>query len=330
MKNKMFSIGILIAIILGGCSNTNEQKGYYAKNGSFISTEIPKIASKTILKTDFIKTKYLNISYQNIKDSKKLDIYLPNKGKGPFPVIIGVHGGGFKFGSKDDGMNAALIESVKHGYALVLINYSLSGEKKFPGAIEDVKSAIRFVKNNADNYNINPKKVALWGASSGGNLVSLAGTTNGSDIFNNPALGNPNVSTEVKAVVDWFGPINFLTMDEQFKNEGIKGQVHSSLHSFESQYLGADIRTIPEIVKMTNPETYISKSNPPFLIQHGTSDIFVPNTQSIEFAQNLEKAIGKENVELHLLKNAGHGSPEAFDSPENLEIVFKFLDKHLK
>ncbi|MGL6168864.1 MAG: alpha/beta hydrolase fold domain-containing protein, partial [Fusobacteriaceae bacterium] len=295
MKNKIFLIGILASIALTGCSSIKEQKGYYAKNGSFISTEIPKMTSKTTLKTDFIKTKYLNIPYQNIENSKKLDIYLPNEGKDPFPVIIGVHGGGFKLGSKDDGMNAALIESVKHGYALVLINYSLSGEKKFPGAIEDLKSAIRFVKSNANSYNINPEKVALWGASSGGNLVSLAGTTNGSNVFNNPALGNPNVSTEVEAVVDWFGPINFLTMDEQFINEGIKGQVHSSPDSFESQYLGADIRTIPEIVKKTNPETYISNSNPPFLIQHGTSDIFVPNTQSIEFAQKLEKAIGKEN-----------------------------------
>ncbi|MGL6131818.1 MAG: alpha/beta hydrolase fold domain-containing protein, partial [Fusobacteriaceae bacterium] len=330
MKNKIFSIGILASIALSGCSSTTEkQNGYFAKNGCFISTEAPRIASKTNLKTDSIKTKYLNIPYQNVKNSKKLDIYLPNEGNGPFPVIIGIHGGGFKLGSKDDGMNQSMLESVKNGYALVLVNYSLSGEKPFPGAIEDIKSAIRFVKGNSKVYNLNPDKVALWGASSGGNLASLAGTTNDSEIFNNPVLGNSKISTEVKAVVDWFGPIDFLALDEQFVNEGIKGQVHSSADSFESQYLGEDIRNIPEIVKKTNPETYISRTTPPFLIQHGTADVLIPHTQSINFAQKLEKAIGKENVELHLLKCAGHGDPKAFDTPENLEIVFKFLDKHL-
>lgn len=331
MKNKIFSIGILALITLAGCSNKTEKpNGYYAKNGCFISTDAPRIASKTALKTDFIKTKHLDINYQNVKDSKKLNIYLPNEGNGPFPVVIGIHGGGFKLGSKDDGMNQAMLESVKNGYALVLVNYSLSREKPFPGAIEDVKSAIRFVKANSKKYNLNSDKVALWGASSGGNLAALAGTTNDSKIFNNPTLGNSKISTEVQAVVDWFGPIDFLAMDEQFVNEGIKGQIHNSADSFESQYLGEDIRNIPEIVKKTNPETYISKTTPPFLIQHGTGDTLIPHTQSINFAKKLEEAIGKDNVELHLLKCAGHGDPKAFDSPENLELVFKFLDKHLK
>ncbi|MGL5189855.1 MAG: alpha/beta hydrolase fold domain-containing protein [Cetobacterium sp.] len=330
MKKNIILTSILAVILATGCSNSKKQNGYYANNGCFISTDAPRIASKTTLNTDFIKTKYTNIDYQTVENSKKLDIYLPNEGLGAFPVIIGIHGGGFKLGSKNDGMNAAMLEAVKNGYALVLINYSLSGEKPFPAAIEDVKSAIRFVKANASTYNINPNKVALWGASSGGNLASLAGTTGARDIFNNPTLGNPGINTQVQAVVDWFGPINFLTMDEEFKKEGIKGQIHNSPDSFESQYLGADIRTIPEVVIRNNPETYISTKTPPFLIQHGTGDTLIPHTQSINFAKKLENSIGKENVELHLLKCAGHGDPKAFDSKENLEIVFNFLNKHLK
>lgn len=330
----------ILAIALGcgvftGCSSpektVSKPNGYYAKNGCFIETDSkPMIASHNSLDTSYIKTKYLNIPYETVPDSQKLDIYLPNEGREPFPVIIGVHGGGFKYGNKDGAMNQSMVDGVKKGYAVVMINYRLSGEATFPAAIEDVKASIRYVRANAKKYNLDPDRIALWGASSGGNLVSLAGTTGNRKIFNNPKLGNPDISTEVQAVVDWFGPIDFLTMDEQFVEEGIKGQDHNSPDSFESQYLGAQITKVPDLVKETNPATYISKNTPPFLIEHGTADILIPYTQSVNFADDLEKVIGKENVELVLLKCAGHGQASAFDTEKNLEIVFDFLDKHLK
>lgn len=335
MKNKLIFITALTSTILTGCSSiekvNSKPNGYYAKNGCFIETDSkPMVASKNSLDTSYIKTKYLNIPYETISNSQKLDIYLPNEETGPFPVIIGVHGGGFKYGNKDGSMNQSMVNGVKKGYAVVMINYRLSGEAKFPAAIEDLKASIRYIRANAKKYNLNPNKIALWGASSGGNLVSLAGTTGNKEIFNNPKLGNAGVSTEVQAVVDWFGPINFLTMDEQFVEEGIKGQNHNSADSFESQYLGAQITKVPNLVKETNPETYISKNTPPFLIEHGTADVLIPYTQSINFANSLEKVIGKNNVELVLLKCAGHGQASAFDTEENLNIVFDFLDKHLK
>ncbi|WP_221892201.1 alpha/beta hydrolase [Cetobacterium sp. 8H] len=335
MKYNFFLTAGIICAILNGCSSIektdSKPNGYYAKNGCFIETNSkPMIASRSPLDISYIKTKYLDIPYETVPNSQKLDIYLPNEGNGPFPVIIGVHGGGFKYGKKDGAMNQSMVDGVKKGYAVVMINYRLSDEAKFPAAIEDLKASIRYVKANAKKYNLNPNKIALWGASSGGNLVSLAGTTGDRKIFNNPKLGNSGISTEVQAVVDWFGPIDFLTMDNQFIEEGIKGQNHNSADSFESQYLGAQITKVPNLVKETNPETYISKDTPPFLIEHGTADVLIPYTQSINFANSLEKVIGKENVELVLLKCAGHGQASAFDSEDNLKIVFDFLDKHLK
>jgi dipeptidyl aminopeptidase/acylaminoacyl peptidase len=93
--------------------------------------------------------------------------------------------------------------------------------------------------------------------------------------------------------------------------------------------MGQKITEIPEKVKLANPETYITKDDPPFLIEHGTKDHLVPTQQSVLFAEKLEKVIGKDNVRLVLLESAGHGGPQ-FDSKENMETVFAFLDKHLK
>lgn len=325
MKKNSIISAALSCILLSGCNSLiPTQNGVIKENGGIISTS-------KILDSSFVKNKFLDIPYEDTANSQKLDIYLPNEGSGPFPTIIGVHGGGFKFGSKNEAINKAMLEATKKGYAVALINYRLSDSAKFPAAIEDVKASIRFIKANSKKYNLDPNKIALWGASSGGNLVSLAGVTGSSEIFNNPALGNPNISTEVQAVIDWFGPINFLTMDSEFISEGKNGQKHNSPTSFESQYLGKPISEVPELVQMSNPETYLNNKNlPPFLIEHGTADRLVPHTQSINFANKLEEIIGKNNVKLVLLKDAGHGDSAAFDSEENLKIVFEFLDKHLK
>lgn len=281
------------------------------------------------LEINFIKKKFLNIPYENVKNSENLDLYLPNSGNGPYPLIIGIHGGGFKFGDKTEGINQSMVNATLKGYAVALINYRLSDQSKFPAAIEDVKAAIRFLKANSKKFHINPNKIALWGASSGGNLAALAGTTGNSKVFNNPKLGNSNISTEVQAVIDWFGPINFLNMDNEFKSLNVNGQKHDSIDSFESQYLGKQITTVPNLVALSNPENFITENTPPFLIEHGTGDTNIPYLQSTKFATLLKKK-SKNEVKLILLKNAGHGDSSAFDSKENLKVVYDFLDKYLK
>ena len=129
--------------------------------------------------TAWIERFYKDISYAEVSPTQKLDIALPNVGQGPFPVIIGVHGGGFKFGDKGEEWSNSMLEGVKRGYAVVNINYRLSDEAKWPAPINDLKAAIRWVKANAVVYNIDPSKIPLWGGSAGGHLVSLVGTSAG-------------------------------------------------------------------------------------------------------------------------------------------------------
>jgi len=279
--------------------------------------------------TNEIIRKWQDIAYSTGSEAQKLDIYLPNTGKGPFPVIVSIHGGAFKFGDKGDGMVNPMLEGLAHGYAVVSINYRLSGEAKFPSQIQDVKAALRWLKAHAQEYSLQSDKIALWGGSAGGYLAALAGTSSSVKEFEDVNQGNMEHSSNVQAVVDWFGPIDFSRMDDQFKQKGIQGEIHSSPNSNESQLFGQSISEIPDEVKKADPQTYISKDCPPFFIQHGTADKVIPTEQSVSFAAALKAVIGDDKVVFEKIEGAGHGDP-AFETPKNLEKVFAFLDKYLK
>jgi len=276
-----------------------------------------------------IKRKYLDIAYAEVSPSQKLDIYLPDEGNGPFPVIVSIHGGAFMIGDKGDMQVNPMLKSLNHGYAVVSINYRMSGEALFPKDIQDVKAAIRWIKGNASKYHLNPLKMATWGGSAGGNLAALAGTSGKVKELEDLSLGFPDQTSEVQAVVDWFGPIDFLKMDPQFKISGKGKADHNDPKSPESRILGKQITLIPDLVKAANPTTYINKDNPPFFIEHGKEDPLVPTQQSINFAADLTKVLGENKVSLLLLEGTGHGGKN-FETPENLEKVFAFLDKYLK
>jgi len=282
--------------------------------------------------TSSITTKYLNVAYAKASSTETLDVYLPNEGKGPFPVIIAVHGGAFKSGDKT-GELSYLSTALAAGYAVVSVNYRLSGEAIFPAAINDVKAAIRFIRANASKYTINPDKIALWGGSAGGNLVSLAGTTGGTNDLYDSSLGNANVSDDVTAVVDWFGPIYFSRMDDQFAELGTSAAMGAtnSANSPESVYLGKTVGTdeAEPLVKKASPETYITSDDPAFYIQHGTADGNIPITQSKDFSSALTKVIGDTNVSFNTIEGAGHGTSE-FTTAENLAKVIAWLDKFMK
>jgi acetyl esterase/lipase len=223
-----------------------------------------------------IKNKYLDIPYGNQSDAQKLDIYLPDSNLEKYPVIVSIHGGAFMMGDKADGQVNPMLQALNYGYAVVSVNYRLSGEAQFPAQIHDIKAAIRFIRANAAKYKLNSSKIAAWGGSAGGNLAALAGTSGNVTELEDLSQGNAEYSSRVQAVVDWFGPIDFCAMDQQF-NESGKGKAdHDAANSPESRLMGKPIQQIPELVKLANPETYITPDDPPFFIQHGTEDQLVP------------------------------------------------------
>lgn len=285
------------------------------------------VASNSAVKVPLQRT-WSNVAYATKSKAEKLDIYLPPQGNGPFPLIAFIHGGGFVEGDKTtetDNFSAMLM----HGYAVISINYRLANEAVFPAQIQDIKAAIRFIRAHADTYNLNSNQVAAWGGSAGGTLAALAGTTGNISNFDDPSLGNIASSSAVQAVVDWFGPINFLTIDEQFKNSRINPLFwYNADDSPEAQVIGKPIQQAPQLVERMNPETYISSDVPPFFIEHGTQDHLVPFEQSVEFAARLLNMVGSDKVHFELISGADHADP-LFSTPENLEKVFQFLNTAL-
>ena len=271
-----------------------------------------------------IPRKWLDVPYAYTSQAQKLDLYLPEEGDGPFPVIVHIHGGGFAIGDKRDIHLLPLLRGLAWGYAVASVNYRLSGEAIFPAGLQDVKAAIRWLRANNKQYQLDGERIVAWGGSSGGNYAAMVCLTANVAELEDLSLGNAEVPCHVQAAVDWFGPTDFLKMDEQLAEGGLGLADHSEADSPESRYLGAKITEIPETVQRANPMTYIHADMPPILIQHGRLDPMVPVQQSILFVEKLAEIAGPERFEFDILENAGHGDPQ-FESDENLKRVFRFI-----
>lgn len=284
-----------------------------------------------MLDTSFVIRKWLDIPYAHQSESQKLDIFLPDEGEGPFPVIFVIHGGAWKICDKRDEQLMPMLKGIYRGYAVVSINYRLSQEAIFPAQIFDCKSALRFVKAHAADYKLDKDRIGLWGGSAGGHLAALLATSTGVEALEDFSTGYVDQNTQVRAVVVWFGPTySFLEMDPMLAETGNGPSDHSLPESPESCLLGAQITQIPDQVWKASPAAYITPDVPYFLLQHGYHDPVVPYQQSLKFAAALEKAAGKEKVHLDVFENNVMHADPFFETDENLEVVYAFLDKHLK
>ncbi|MRR32046.1 alpha/beta hydrolase, partial [bacterium] len=272
---------------------------------------------------------WLDIPYASLSPTQKLDIYLPDAGDGPFPVILHLHGGGFEIGDKRDIHVLAYLKGLARGYAVASVNYRLSGEAVFPAGLQDIKTAIRWLRANSQTYHLDGDRIAACGGSAGGNFAAMVCLTANVTEFDDPRSGNTEYACNVQAAVDMFGPTDFLKMDAQLDENGFGPGDHCEAHSPESKYLGAKLVDVPLKVELANPMTYIHEQMPPILIQHGRLDTMVPVQQSMIFVEKLEKYVSHDRFEFDIIEGAGHGDP-LFETDENMNRVFSFLDKHLK
>jgi acetyl esterase/lipase len=276
-----------------------------------------------------VSRKWLDIAYADLSPAQKLDLYLPEEGEGPFPVILHIHGGAFAIGDKRDIHVSVWLQGLQLGYAVAAVGYRLSGEAVFPAGLQDVKAAVRWLRAHGEDHHLDSRRIVACGGSSGGNYAAMMGVTSRVPLFDDPRLGNQEQSSEVQAVVDWFGPTDFLKMDEQLIENGLGPADHNQADSPESRYLGRPIPEIPDQVRLANPITYVHEGMAPILIQHGTADCLVPYQQSLEFARVIEERVGPDRCELDLFEGAGHDDP-LFESQENMERVFAYIARHIR
>lgn len=246
--------------------------------------------------------------------SLQLDLYLPDpKPEKAVPLVIWVHGGGWRAGSKDQTIAPA---ALGEDYAIASVEYRLTGVAIFPAQIHDVKAAVRWLRSHAGNYGFDPQQFGAWGSSAGGHLVALLGVS----------CGNPNLegtvgeyldeSSCVQAVCDFYGPTDFLALLEQ------RGGRDPRRPMPEDQLIGGLVEDHPALAMLASPISHVSPEVPPFLIMHGSEDPIVPVEQSIAFDEAL-RAVGIDST-LIVIDGAGHGF-----SREHLVYVKPFFDRWL-
>lgn len=277
------------------------------------------------------------IQYAAASSAQGLNLYLP-EGKGPFPVVIMIHGGAFLFGDESDvgpGFKGNVDALKAKGIAVASIGYRLSDEAPFPAAVQDVKAAIRYLRHNAAAHQVDPERFALWGKSAGANLALVAGLASGAPAFDDPELADPAISDRVRAIVAFYPPVDFAQMDRQLAAQGCEqgsgpmDGAHDAADSPESKYLGAPIQSVPAKVQQANPISYITPDAPAVYLSAGSADCMVPAAQSKLMFEALRRLAPASGAQLYILDGAGHAD-SAFEQGDSLKRTVNFLYDALK
>jgi len=242
----------------------------------------------------------------------ELDLHLPAPGATPPPVVVFLHGGGWRLGSRHtagpmyrDAAPTPFQRLAQAGVAVASVDYRLSGEATWPAQLHDAKAAVRWLRSRAGELGVDGDRIAAWGESAGGHLAALLGLT-GDDAALEGDVGVTGPSSAVAAVVAWYPPTDVRAVATD------TGTDPHDPGTREAQLLGAPVPDVPGAAAQASPVTHVSPAAPPFLLLHGAADRFVPCVQSERLYGALLEA-GVE-VELDVFEGADHmwlGSPDA-------------------
>ncbi|MGJ8724094.1 MAG: alpha/beta fold hydrolase [Roseibacillus sp.] len=248
-------------------------------------------------------------------ERQKLDLYLPKDGGTKRPLVVWIHGGGWKTGTKEvlKGQERLL----EKGFVLASINYRLSSHALFPAQLHDCKAALRFLRSHAESYGIDGVRIGVWGSSAGGHLASLIATSGNVEELEGD-IGTTGVSSSVQAGVMYFGPTDLVAAgkEEQALKEG------SALRRLLGGLAGEEKLAL---ARQASPIAHIDPEDPPMLTLQGTADPLVPAWQAERFhAKLLESGVDSQ---LMIQEGAGHAF---FDGEQELAAVVAFFEKTLK
>jgi len=297
----------------------------FAQEESFPEAEVTnQFADKLFFDQQQPTVVYLNDVVYATKDGVDLhlQILLPNTGQpGKKPCVLYVQGSAWM--KQNVYFNATqLAEFAKRGYMVAIVEYRHTGIAPFPAQMQDAKTAIRYIRKNADKYNVDTNNLFIWGDSSGGHTALMVGVTQGvqNDLDDN-VYGD--VSAEVNAVIAYYPPSEIYVM----RNYPSKFP-HETADSPEGLLIGG--KTVSEnqvLAEKASPLHYVTKEHKlvPMFIAAGTMDKTVPFSQSDLMANKLQEC--NQSYEFHALMGADHGSWE-FWTPQMYDLVEAFIKKN--
>lgn len=252
----------------------------------------------------------------------KVDIARPD-GRGPYPAVIFIHGGGWGQKGREDYSNE-IRRVAGQGYVTATIDYRLSladqngkVKHKFPDQVRDVKCAVRWLRANAKKYRIDPKRIGAVGSSAGGHLALMLATTPNQTELEGDG-GNAGCSSMVQVVVHWAGPVDLAKMYPK---------TLEVVRPFMERFLGGTPSQVPDIYRAASPISHVKKNIPPVLSIHGDLDPAVPLEQSQMLQTKIKKCGGTND--LLILKGQGHSYDEK-SAQQGRDAQDEFLKKYLK
>lgn len=259
---------------------------------------------------------------------QSLDLYLPDEGNGPFPVIFYIHGGAWSMGDKRDGQEKPFLAGLERGYAVVSTGYRLVPQVRYPDNLFDIKASLRWVGANAEKYNLDAKSIAIAGSSAGAHLAMMVGFTQNEAVFEGAPLEN---TYDIKAVVEHFGPTNFEKTDYYYETSGIPRfpRSHFGTPNILDTMLGFTCEETMNMLRFVSPYHCVHPNIPPILMQQGQYDPIVNYQHATDLMEKIYDTAGKDRVVLHLFDDYTHADPR-FSNEENIVRIFKFLDPIIK
>lgn len=291
--------------------------------------DVARARKTEYLDYDIFDRYFKDLSYGE-NPREKIDIFLPTEGNGPFPVILQVTGGGWIHGDKSMKKVESVFQTMlEHGYAVASMNYSLSDDAKYPVPILQVKAAIRFLRQNAEQYQINPERIFLYGNSAGGFLVLMAGYTDEREpFFDEPRSYQKDVSSRVTAIADIYGVTSLGLNRIKTLAIGLEPKYYcDGIQSTAGNFLGYDPALRPDIIAEASPLRYVRPGYPPTYVQHGKNDHTVSIKQSYDLVEKL-LAVDPSRVQFEWFDGLDHSDPY-FKSKENTLKILRFFDKYL-
>lgn len=244
----------------------------------------------------------------------RMDMAWPRDVTQPLPCVVVIHGGAWRAGNRQVHLKD-IVRFAERGYVAATIQYRLCPKHTFPAQIEDVKCAVRYLRAHAENYHIDPARIAAVGFSAGAHLAMLLGTMGPEDGFEGSG-GWPDQNSQVQVVVAFAGP---TALDAPDIPEASKPLVRD--------FLGGTVEEKAQVYRQASPVTYVSRGDAAMLLFQGTKDPLVPYTQAYRMIEKLTEAGVDGRAEI--LIGAGHGwaNPER---ERTYEAMFAFVDRYLK
>ncbi len=244
----------------------------------------------------------------------QVDLAMPKEGTGPFPAVVCIHGGGFRAGTRE-GYDNLCVTLAQHGYVAITVTYRLAPAYQFPAAVQDCKTAVRWLRANAAKYHVDPHRIGVTGGSAGGHLAQFLGVTMGVKAFEGE--GYNEQSSDVACVVNFYGPSDFT----KSYDKSVDAKEVLPL------FFGGDLSTKRREHIIGSPLYWVTPFAAPTLCVHGTEDTYVAYEQAEWIVAKLKAA--EVEVKLLTLEGAGHGFKGEFLEKAD-KALMEFFDAHLK